>query len=162
MMNVTDPRSQHVMQGQSQLSGNPNAVLVSILGSCVAACVRDPLLRIGGMNHFLLPGHDPRDSDSARYGANSMGKLINALLREGADRRCLEVSLFGGANVLGTKTGIGAANSAFATEFVRTEGLTLRSTDLGGTRGRRLRYHPVTGQIEVALMQFASVEKPAV
>ncbi|MCL4161036.1 UNVERIFIED_CONTAM: hypothetical protein GTU68_013812 [Idotea baltica] len=91
-----------------------------------------------------------------------MEELVNALLRKGADRRRLEVWLFGGANVLGTKTGIGAANSAFAVEFVRTEGFTLRGTDLGGTRGRRLRFHPFTGAVQVALMQDAPIEKPVV
>lgn len=160
MIHVSAPQTQHVMQGTLCLTQGPNDVLTSILGSCVAACVRDPDLRIGGMNHFLLPGHDPRDSGNVRYGARSMEELINALLRKGADRRRLEVWLFGGANVLGTKTGIGAANGAFATEFVRTEGFALRGTDLGGTQGRRLLFHPFSGESQVTLMQNAPIESP--
>ncbi|MBY4892705.1 chemotaxis protein CheD [Rhodobacteraceae bacterium N5(2021)] len=159
-MHATPARTTHVMQGQTQVSQDPNEVLTSILGSCVAACVRDPERRIGGMNHFLLPGSDPRDSGNVRYGAKSMEDLINALLRKGADRRRLEVWLFGGANVLGTQTGVGAANSAFAMEFVKTEGFTLRGSDLGGTLGRRIRFTPFKGTAQVALMQKAPIEKP--
>lgn len=160
MINVTDPRTQHVLQGQLHLSDDPHQVLVSILGSCVAACVRDPVLRLGGMNHFLLPGKDPGDNSNLRYGARNMEDLINALLRKGADRRRLEVYLCGGANVLGSQTGIGASNSSFAKEFVRTEGFKLRGTDLGGCRGRRVKFHPFSGKVEMSLMQVAPVEKP--
>lgn len=161
MINVTDPHTRHVMQGKWHVSSGPNEVMTSILGSCVAACVHDPILRIGGMNHFLLPGQDPRGGDSFRYGAHSMEELINALLREGAVRTRLRVWLFGGANVLGTKTGIGASNCAFALEFVRTEGFVLRGSDLGGTRGRRVKFHPFTGEAQMTLLQIAPPENPA-
>jgi chemotaxis protein CheD len=143
-----------------RLSEGPDDVLASILGSCVAACVRDPVMRIGGMNHFLLPGKDPRDSGNVRYGARSMEELINALLRRGADRRRLEVWLFGGGSVIGANTGIGEGNARFAMDFVRNEGFTLRSSDLGGTRGRRIRFHPHSGATEVSMMDSAPAEKP--
>jgi chemotaxis protein CheD len=164
MILVTDPNTLHVMQGKLRLAHKPDDVLVSILGSCVAACVRDPILRIGGMNHFLLPGSDPRDSGNVRYGARSMEELINALLRAGADKRRLEVWLFGGADVLGGKTNIGSANASFAMDFVRAEGFRLRGHDLGGKQGRRLRFHPHSGEFDISLMQKAPVEKapPAV
>lgn len=152
MILVTDPRTLHVMQGQLRLSEGPDDVLVSLLGSCVAACIRDPLQRIGGMNHFLLPGSDPSDTGNVRYGAKSMEELVNALLRRGADRRRLEVWLVGGADVLRSSTGIGSANGKFAKEFVRNEGFTLRGTDLGGKEGRRVRFHPHSGEIEIARM----------
>lgn len=160
MILAPDSSTLHVMQGQLRLAETAQSVLASILGSCVAACVRDPVLRIGGMNHFLLPGQDPRDSGNVRYGARSMEELINALLRRGADRRRLEVWLFGGASVIGANTGIGAANANFARAFVRDEGFILRGSDLGGTRGRRLRFHPHSGTTEVALMETAPIERP--
>ena len=160
MILVTDPSTLQVMQGQLRLSTGPNDVLATILGSCVAACLRDPLLKIGGMNHFLLPGNDPNSTTNVRYGAQSMEELVNALLRKGAERRRLEVWLYGGAEVLSSKTGIGAANVKFAREFVRDEGFKLRGSDLGGNKGRRLRFHPYSGQIELQFMQEAPVEKP--
>lgn len=162
MIQTSLAHTTNVMQGQLHTTQNPNAVLTCILGSCIAACVRDPGLRLGGMNHFLLPGSDPRDGGNVRYGARSMEELINALLRQGADRRRLEVWLFGGANVLGTQTGVGPANCAFAMEFVKTEGFTLRGSDLGGTRGRRVRFSPHIGKVQVALMQHAPIEKPII
>lgn len=136
MTNVTDPHTKHVMQGKWHVSGALNEMLTSILGSCVAASMRDPTLRIYGMNHFLLPGHDLRGDDNIRHGARNMEELINALLRACATRTRPEVWLLGGAAVPGTETGIGAANSAFALEFVHTEGSAMRGSDLGGTQGR--------------------------
>lgn len=149
-----------VKQGQWEITTSATATLSCLLGSCVAACIRDPGLRIGGMNHFLLPGHDPRDGGNVRYGARSMEELINALLRKGADRNRLEVSLFGGANVLGGATGIGASNATFAMDFVRTEGFKLLTSDLGGTAGRRVSFHPASGEIKASTMQSAPVAAP--
>ncbi len=160
MILVTDPRTLHVMQGKVRISEEPDDVLVALLGSCVAACIRDPELRIGGMNHFLLPGDDPRDSGNVRYGARSMEDLINALLRRGADRRRLEVWLYGGASVLGGPTGIGASNATFARLFVEAEGFALKGTDLGGICGRKVRFHPHSGRVEVSLLERAPIERP--
>ncbi|QXT41182.1 chemotaxis protein CheD [Gymnodinialimonas ceratoperidinii] len=159
MINVSDPRVVHVLQGQVVATAAPSQILTTILGSCISACMRDPVLRLGGMNHFLLPGDDPRKSNSIRYGARSMEELINALLRKGAARDRLEVWLFGGADLLRMGTGVGEANCAFATAFVETEGFSLRGTDLGGSRGRRVRFCPYTGEISIRLMQTAPVER---
>lgn len=146
------------MQGKLSLAEHPQQILTCMLGSCISACFRDRQLGLGGMNHFLMPGGDPRHGANVRYGAQSMEELINALLRKGAERRRLEVWLFGGASVLGTQTGIGAANCAFAMDFVRTEGFTLMGHDLGGTSGRRVRFNPATGDAQVTKMSKAPVE----
>src|SRR5215470_3875705 len=77
-------------------------VLVTVLGSCVAACIRDLRAGVGGMNHFLLPD-SARDvspaSRSARYGSFAMEVLINQLIRHGARRETMEAKLFGGGSV---------------------------------------------------------------
>lgn len=164
MINSATLKTQHVLQGQWHLTNDPNEILTTILGSCIAACIFDPILKVGGMNHFLLPGKDPRDDGNVRYGAQSMEELINALLRKGADRKRLEVWLFGGASVLANGarpgTSIGASNAAFAQDFVRMEGFKLRGTDLGGTRGRRIKFHPFSGASKVALVQETPTEQP--
>jgi chemotaxis protein CheD len=159
MINVSDPRVVHVLQGQVVATSAPSEILTTILGSCISACIRDPVLRLGGMNHFLLPGDDPRRSNSVRYGARSMEELINALLRKGAARERLEVWLFGGADLLRVGTGVGRANCAFARAFVATEGFFLRGTDLGGSLGRRVRFCPYTGEVYVRMMQNAPLER---
>lgn len=164
MILITDPRSLQVMQGRVRFSEEPDDVLVAMLGSCVAACLRDPVLKIGGMNHFLLPGNAADAGKNSRYGAHSMEELVNGLLRKGAERHRLEIWLYGGADTLQGRTKIGSSNATFAEGFVRAEGFVLRGQDLGGTRGRRVRFHPHSGEVEVALMgeppqQAAPAEK---
>lgn len=155
----------HVIQGQYRLADKPNQCLSTLLGSCVAACMRDPILGIGGMNHFLLPGNDPNSTSNVKYGAHSMEQLVNALLRQGAARNRLEVQLFGGANIVQGLTKIGDSNCSFARQFVRDEGFRLVGEDLGGTRGRKIRFKPSTGTVTVepidALAADTATRSPA-
>lgn len=140
----------HVMQGEYAVSASPNEVMSTVLGSCVAACLYDPALRIGGMNHYLLPGGDPQARANVKYGLHLMEELINAMLKAGALRARIEVQLFGGGNVLRGLQRIGDSNAEFALRFVAEEGFRLTRRDLGGARGRRLRFWPSTGAAEVA------------
>lgn len=151
----------HVVQGQFHVSDRSEHELTTVLGSCVAACLHDPERKIGGMNHFLLPGSDPGAGQNIRYGAHSMEQLINALLRRGAHRDRLEARLFGGANVVKGLGRIGDSNSAFARDFVRQEGFALRQTDLGGITGQRVRFQPTTGFARVERLDPARDKLPA-
>ena len=150
----------HVIQGQYKLTDRPEQVLSTLLGSCVAACMRDHELGIGGMNHFLLPGNDPNSSQNVKYGAHSMEQLVNALLRRGAKRDRIEVQLFGGANIVKGLTRIGDANADFARQFVRDEGFRLTGSDLGGTFGRKVKFFPSTGRAEVEPINSMPPEAP--
>ncbi|MDH4983669.1 chemotaxis protein CheD [Hyphomicrobium sp. D-2] len=138
----------HVMEGQYHVSDDPNLVLTTVLGSCVAACVRDPVARIGGMNHFLLPGDADRlqSRDAERYGVHLMELLVNGLMVRGAQRNRLEAKLFGGARTIFKSSDIGAMNAEFAQRFLKTEGISLVGKSLGGSSGRRLEYWPVSGR----------------
>jgi chemotaxis protein CheD len=132
---MNDPRAQlglteqrvHIVQGQQHVDNDPNVVLTTILGSCVAACMWDPEAGIGGMNHFLLPGTvseaKPGGSvpSSLRYGVHLMELLVNALLRRGAQRERLQAKLFGGACMIRGLTDVGAMNAAFAEKFLAAE-----------------------------------------
>ena len=126
----------HVIQGEFLVSDDPDLMLTTILGSCVAACVRDPVAGVGGMNHFLLPGED--GGEGLRYGVQSMELLVNALLRRGARRDRLEVKLFGGARLIDGLTDVGSQNAAFAERFVRDEGLQAAGGSLRGQQARRI------------------------
>ncbi|WP_422027179.1 chemotaxis protein CheD [Roseovarius sp.] len=150
----------HIIQGQFRVSDSPDAEMTTILGSCVAACLFDPFRKLGGMNHFLLPGNDPSAGNNVRYGAHSMEQLINAMLRAGAQRNRLEIQLFGGANVVQGLSRIGDSNAIFARDFVRQEGFILRAEDLGGTFGRRLRFRPATGLARAERVDPARVDIP--
>lgn len=139
-------RQINVVQGEFAVVSEPDTLLSTILGSCVAACIRDPVARVGGMNHFLLPGDDSKTSESLKYGVNSMELLINGLLRLGASRGRLEAKLFGGAQVVKNLSDIGTKNAEFAQKFLRAEGINCVGQSLGGERARRLRYWPDTGR----------------
>jgi chemotaxis protein CheD len=136
----------HIIQGEFRISDDPEVMFSTLLGSCVAACIRDPLARVGGMNHFLLPGSSGQSGDGERYGVHAMEMLINGLLGRGADRRRLEVKLFGGAKTMRGLADIGDQNARFARAFVEAEGLRVVGECLGGVRGRRLQFWPVAGR----------------
>lgn len=137
-----------VVLGHHRISSRADDMLVTTLGSCVAACIHDPVARVGGMNHFLLPGSPVGDGFgiATRYGSVAMERLINDLLARGARRERLEVKLFGASRVIDTSLDVGAANRAFALDYVRREGLALAGEDLGGPAGRRVHFFPTTGK----------------
>jgi chemotaxis protein CheD len=145
-----EPRKIHVIQGQFHVAEGDDVVLTTILGSCVAACVRDPKLGVGGMNHFLLPGE--AGDEGLRYGVQSMELLVNALLRRGCKRDRLEVKLFGGAHLFDGLTDVGGQNSEFAERFLRDEGLRHVGGSLRGDRARRIQYWPASGRARQILL----------
>ncbi len=141
-----------LLSGDCYISTQPNQMLQTVLGSCVAACMRDPIAKVAGMNHFLLPeqmdGTTPRDvGHAARFGAFAMEKLINGLLKYGAMRHRLEVKVFGGANINNQSNLIGSKNVAFVRQFLSQEGMKIISEDLGGNYPRRVHYFADTGKV---------------
>jgi chemotaxis protein CheD len=134
----------HVVQGEYHVTSTPGVVLTTILGSCVAACIRDVDTGVGGMNHFLLPGD--ASTDGLRYGVQSMELLINALLRNGARRDRLEAKLFGGGRIVTGLSDVGAQNIKFAQRFLADEGITYAGGSLGGNQARRIQYWPEDGR----------------
>ena len=132
-------------------------VLDTVLGSCVAACIRSPRLRMGGMNHFMLPRPSGAGADTwddvrgraTRYGLASMEHLINRILSSGATRGELEVKVFGGARVLAAMTDIGDHNVSFVREFLRNEGLKVLAEDVGDVCPRHVQFFPTTGKVRV-------------
>lgn len=144
------------MEGQYHVSDDPNLVLSTVLGSCVAACLRDPVAQIGGMNHFLLPGDTDRaqSHDAERYGVYLMELLVNGLMSQGAQRDRLEAKLFGGAKTIFKTSDVGAMNARFAESFLKNEGIRIVGGSLGGPAGRRVEFWPVSGRArQIAMAQ---------
>jgi chemotaxis protein CheD len=145
-----------LLPGECYVTRQDEAI-VTVLGSCISACIRDPDTGLGGMNHFMLP--DRRESFSGnpatgfneinRYGCFAMESLINHLARHGAQRKRLELKVFGGGRILKPMIDIGARNIAFIHSWARTEGVRLASQDLGGIQPRKLVYFPATGRARV-------------
>ncbi|MEP6790942.1 MAG: chemoreceptor glutamine deamidase CheD [Ramlibacter sp.] len=143
-----------LLPGQYYTSSG-SASISTVLGSCVSTCLWDPVRRIGGMNHFMLPG-EPRSTPSpwgisTRFGVHAMEVLINEMIQLGADRRRLVAKAFGGAHVLrGFETlDVGARNSEFVLNFLREEGIQLLAQDLLGASPRKLHFFPATGVVQL-------------
>jgi chemotaxis protein CheD len=148
-----------IIQGEYATSDDPYEVLTTILGSCICTCMHDPVARVGGINHFLL-GDIPTDqSQSTKYGVHSMELLINGLLKRGARRERLLAKLAGGAKMLNGVSDIGAANAAFATQFLHREGIQVIGRNLGGDMARRIRFWPATGRSQVLMVQNTETAK---
>ncbi|MFC0677037.1 chemoreceptor glutamine deamidase CheD [Lysobacter korlensis] len=124
--------------------------LVTLLGSCVAACVFDPAVQLGGMNHFMLPEGQPGDRPgdvSARYGAHAMELLINELLKRGARRARLQAKVFGGGNVLrGFQDPIGTRNAEFVLDYLAAEHIAVVAQDLGDIFPRKVCFFAQSGR----------------
>lgn len=139
-----------LISGNCYVTDQPDQMIVTILGSCVAACLHDPLARIGGMNHFLLPdgpeGGARNTGSASRYGTHAMEQLINGILQLGGSKSRLQAKVFGGGNVTNSSALIGSRNVHFIREFLRNENIPITSEDLGDTYPRRLRFYPDTGK----------------
>ncbi|MEM7619436.1 MAG: chemoreceptor glutamine deamidase CheD [Pseudomonadota bacterium] len=142
--------AKRIQPGEYKIIDDSEQMLTTILGSCVAACIRDPILGIGGMNHFLLPeqSHAKKiNSEATRYGNHAMELLINDLLKLGCKRDRFEIKAFGGASVSNMNVSIGEENSKFIMNYIQLESLKLESFDLGGKLARRICYFPKTGRV---------------
>jgi chemotaxis protein CheD len=144
------PGEYYVTRGEEAIS--------TVLGSCISACVRDPVRNVGGMNHFMLPEDastgpnnwlDPAIGLATRYGSYAMESLINDLLKLGATRERLEIKVFGGGRVLSGVTDVGARNIAFVRSYLELEGYRILAEDLGGTTPRKVVYFPNTGRVKM-------------
>ena len=152
---VPDPPRRSVTAGEVEASAEP-VLLTTILGSCVAVCLYDPVTGIGGMNHFMLPDARPDGPLPSRYGVQAMELLINRLMQLGAERRRLEAKAFGGANVLSAFAGersVADANVAFIRKFLATEGIPLVAERLGGSEPLEVRFHTAAGRAQVRTLE---------
>ncbi len=147
-----------VVQGEFHISDDPAALMSTVLGSCVAVCLHDPVCNIGGMNHFLLPfGKEEGTNRPVRYGLFAMEMLINALLKAGAKKSRLQAKLFGGAKISVELRDIGQTNAVFAREYLATEGIQCLAESLGGQNARRLMFRPATGQARMLIVPLTNI-----
>ncbi|MEH6404585.1 MAG: hypothetical protein V7750_14495 [Sneathiella sp.] len=136
---------------------NEDEMLVTVLGSCVTACIRDPKTGFGGMNHFMLPSSEDgkwgKTAAAMRYGNHAMETLINELLKSGCAKNELEIKVFGGGNVSSSKVKIGTQNGKFVLNYLQHEELDHEAADLGGPYARRIHFFPATGIVQRLLLR---------
>ena len=149
---------QHVGQGEHAVSDNPLVVLSTLLGSCVSTCMFDPVAKVGGLNHMVLPNDSSHDPFDLMTQVNAMECLINALLKGGAVRSRLVAKVFGGARMIGSSAAVGEKNAEFVLSFLNDEDIPVESQDLGGTQARRIRFEPTTGRVQLKLVTDRPIE----
>jgi len=145
-------------------------VIATVLGSCISVCIRDEKLKLGGMNHFMLPGDfrldDVFNSQSARYGMYAMELIMGDIIKLGSDRKNLTAKVFGGGHVLNsvphTQDAVPAANIQFVKSFLSMEGIRVVSSDVGGSYGRKVLFLPKTGKVFVKTLVPEAASKLAV
>ncbi|ARP83792.1 chemotaxis protein CheD [Bordetella genomosp. 9] len=144
-----------VLPNEYYVTGD-DLMITTVLGSCVAACIRDPQTGVGGMNHFMLPEGDSQSPASAtmRYGAFAMEVLINEVLKAGAARERLQAKVFGGGAVLEAmqQMNIGERNGQFVLNYLAMENIPVLARDLGDVYARRISFFPRDGRVMVRKM----------
>jgi chemotaxis protein CheD len=141
-------RKIHVNGGDCVVADNDRRTLSTVLGSCIAACLYDPVRGVGGMNHYLLP-KNPGPVANTRYGEDSFPRLLQKLDLRGAAPCRLVAKIFGGARMLPGEVDIGLANIEFAEMFLRQNNIPIVDTDVGGHAARWIDFHPTTGRVSI-------------
>ncbi len=147
-----------LLPGEHYVTQSSDEMIVTVLGSCVSACIRDPRVGAGGMNHFMLPASSSGEwgqvPASLRYGNFAMERLINDIIKLGGRRSNLEIKVFGGANVLRNGGTIGHQNSEFIESYLKAERLPIAARHLYGGNPRRIHYFPSTGKVSMLELQW--------
>ncbi len=154
-----------VLPGDARTVSGPLDTLMTVLGSCISACIRNPHNGFGGMNHFMLPESDTGEwngvNAAMRYGNYAMEALINAVLKSGCARKDLEIKIFGGANLGFRSSSVGTKNVDFVLDYLKAENLEIAAWDLGGNCGRRVFYRPSTGRVRLLHLKSQTIETVA-
>lgn len=147
-----------VLPGEYFVSGD-DLVIMTVLGSCIAACIWDGSVRIGGMNHFMLPDGDGAEG-SGRYGSYAMELLINEMLKQGARRETMQAKVFGGGQVMAgfTAMNVGERNTQFVLDYLATERIPIVSQDVLDIHPRKVCFFPVTGKALIKRLAHAHPE----
>jgi chemotaxis protein CheD len=146
-----------VLPGEYYVSGE-DVIIMTVLGSCIAACIWDSRLRIGGMNHFMLP--EGGADTSGRYGSYAMELLINELVKMGSSREYMQAKVFGGGAVISgfTSMNVGERNTKFVLDYLATERIPVVSKDVMDIYPRKVVFFPVTGKAMVKRLAHAHPE----
>lgn len=147
-----------VLPGEYFVSSD-DVMIMTVLGSCIAACLWDGRARVGGMNHFMLPDGDSPDG-AGRYGSYAMELLINQLIKGGARRETLQAKVFGGGQVMAgfTAMNVGERNTQFVIDYLATERIPIVSQDVLDIHPRKVCFFPVTGKAMVKRLAHAHPE----
>lgn len=149
--------TRHITQGEFAIGEHQDVMITTILGSCVSACLWDPIAGIGGMNHILLPYDGGEGKDNIGTRVNAMELLINALIKQGAMKYRLEAKVFGGGKMIADFSDVGLKNGEFVVSFLQAEGISCQSQSLGGNQARRIQFWPHSGRARQRLLKRVEI-----
>ena len=149
---VGEMRTTHITQGEFATATEEDAMITTILGSCVSACLWDPIAGVGGMNHILLPHNVNGNSDTIGYRVNAMELLINSIIKKGGLKHQLKAKVFGGGKMISRFSDVGLRNGEFAISYLQAEGIFCESQSLGGVQARRIQFWPYSGRARQKLL----------
>jgi chemotaxis protein CheD len=149
LLSDQDLREYYLYPGDVFCSKIPH-VVHTILGSCVAVYLWDPVLQFGGINHFMLPAND--NGANFKYGSAAIPQLIRTMVQLGSTKSSLKAKIFGGADMVNRSTvfNIGSRNISLAQEILRKEGIPILSFSVGGGRGRKVIVYTGSGQVFIS------------
>lgn len=161
-LSIGSPTRITVMQGQAYVGTGAPEVLTTVLGSCIACCLYDPIARVGGMNHFLLAEPTPGSGTVAdqNYGIFLMELLINQMMTRGGVKSRMKAHIYGGGNMHAGMTRIGDANARFALNFLADEGIPVVRQDVGGDSARRVDFDPIMGRTRCRHVEKVAAPAP--
>ena len=157
-----------IYPGEYYISGK-DEFIGTLLGSCVSVCLHDPVNKIGGMNHFMLPGRisstDIFSDDNARYGITAINAIISEILSTGASRKNLTAKIFGGGNILklvntsGKASIIPTDNVRVAKLFMEIEDIPITAIDVGDEYTRKIIFDVESGKVYLRKIKRGEVNK---
>lgn len=152
----TEEQSTHYLHPGNMFAEREPHIVTTILGSCVSTCLWDPVLRIGGINHYLLPLWNGDGLATPRFGNIAIVKLIEKMERLGSNRKVLQAKVFGGSAINANPNGllnVGERNITVAKDVLAENGIKIVSSDMGGPQGRRILFDTGTGGVKMRYIQ---------
>jgi chemotaxis protein CheD len=149
-METVISKKEHYLYPGALFAQKGEYIVTTILGSCVAVCLWDPVLNIGGINHYMLALWNGEGLPSPKYGNIAITKLIEKMLGLGSRKENLKAKVFGGGEVLQSSSGIlnvSQRNIELAKKMLEEEKIPILSSDLGGNQGRKLKFNTETGKV---------------
>lgn len=147
---------QHYLYPADLFVSKDPSLINTILGSCVAVCMYDPILHFGGMNHFMLPFWNGQGLASPKYGNIAIEKLMDDLLQKGAKKERLTAKIFGGGEVLETSSSafrIGERNTELAFQMLDSMKIKLAASHVGGKTGRKIQFNNFTFEVRMKMIE---------
>ncbi len=157
-MELTNIEKKHYLYPSTLMVCEEMHLVTTVLGSCISVCLYDNKIRVGGINHFMLPFWNGQGLASPKFGNIAMTQLIDKMTNLGSDKRNLVAKMFGGANQSNSRMNIGERNAKVAMEFLSKYGISIVAESIEGTVGRKIEFNSYTGEVRMKYIKAADIK----